>query len=98
MKGMPNCTIRDKGMHASEDSIDSSVAASSVPPTFNDFFVISVCDKAPLSSAIVHEASNKKECNSLCPSDVPLPVEGLPSGNEAPCSPVLADGDGDADF
>jgi hypothetical protein len=82
-----------------ENSVDSSVPAAPVPPTFDDTFVISICDEIAGFLTVLDEASNEAfKCDSFSPSDISLAIEGLPAGYEAPCSPSVADGDGDADL
>jgi len=82
-----------------ENSVDCSVPAVPLPPTFDDTFVISVCDEIASFFTISDEASNEAfKCDRFSPSDISLAVEGLPARYKTPCSPSVPDGDGNAIF
>jgi hypothetical protein len=82
-----------------ENSVDSLVLAAPISPTFDDTFVISVCDEIVSFFTIFDEASNEAfKCDGFSPSDILLAIKGLPARYETPCSPSVLDGDGNADL
>jgi hypothetical protein len=96
MEGMERVLDADEGMEPFEDFVDSAIAAPTVPPSLDHSFVVSVYGKVPANCASVTEVADKTlEANSFGPTDVPLTIEGLPSGDEPPSSPSALDSDGD---
>jgi hypothetical protein len=78
-----------------EDVVDWLAPASPVPPAFNDSFVVTIDSEVSGFMLLVAEkAGNKFEANSLCPADISFSVQGLPAGDESPCSPFTLDDDG----
>ena len=99
MKRVSNWAVCNDCVQPLENSIDGSVPAAPIPPTFNDAFVISVCDEIASFFTISDEASNEAfKCDRFSPSDISLAIEGLPARYETPCSPSVADGDANANF
>ena len=99
VNGMSSWITCDEGMQSFEYPVDCFVAAASVLPTFHNSLVVSVCDKVVALSPVVKQNSNEAfKSNSFSPSNVSVSFKCFPSGYEAPCSPVFADDDGNADF
>jgi hypothetical protein len=99
VKGMSDWVVHDDGVQSLEDSVNRSVPAASVPPTFDDTLVISVYDEVASFLTVLDETPNEAfKPDSFSPSDIPLAVEGLPTRYETPCSPPVADGNGNANF
>jgi hypothetical protein len=99
VKRVLNWAVCNDCVQPLENSVDGSVPAAPVPPTFDDTFVISVCDEIVSFFTIFDEASNEAfKCDRFSPSDISLAVKGLPARYETPCSPSVSDGDGNADF
>ena len=80
---------------APEDLVGLPVSTSSFPPPLNDSFVVSE-DPEDLAwlACCAERASKKFEANGLSPSDIPAVC--LPTWDEAPSSPLVADNNADA--
>jgi hypothetical protein len=99
VKGMSDWVVRNDGVQSLEDSVNRSVTAASVPPTFDNALVISVYDEILSFLTVLDETPNEAfKPDSFSPSDIPLAVEGLPAGYQTPCLPSVADGNGDANL
>jgi hypothetical protein len=84
-------------MDAFKDVVCGFVSALTIPPAFDNSFVVSI----DFDVAVMHFAYNlakglDDELESKCfhPADVP-PV-CFPAGDEVPCPPFVGDGDSDA--
>jgi hypothetical protein len=99
VKRVSNWAVCDDRVQPLENSVDGSVPAAPVPPTFDDTFVISVYDEVVSLFTVLDEAPNEAfKCDSFSPSDILLAIKGLPARHEMPCSPSVSDSDGNADF
>jgi hypothetical protein len=85
-------------MDAFEDVVDGAVTTPSVPPSFNDPFVIPI--EGEVSANLISTAEETDETfepNSFHPSDVSLAVQGLRARDESPGSPPSMGNDGNTD-
>jgi hypothetical protein len=89
--------FREEGMNSFEYIVGLVVAMMAVPPAFNDACVVSI-DKniSPLRDDGVKSAYEQFKADGFCPADVAVrPPNCLPSWDEFPGSPSLADDDAD---
>jgi hypothetical protein len=78
-----------------EDIIDLLVLTPTIPPSFNDSFVVTMDGEVSVTLVSATEEADKTlEANSFCPSDVSFSAEHLPTGYESPGSPAAVDDNG----
>ena len=86
-------------MKSLEDLIDLSVVAPSIPPTFNDSPVIPIYDEVSLPLLIIGKIPDQAfKTDGFCPANVSLPIQCLPSWDKMPGSPLITNGDHNAEF
>ena len=81
-------------VNSTKNSVSGSVFTSEIPPSLDNPFVITVDLKVPANKSKPGDRLDKElETDGFCPSDVSLSIQGLPTGDEAPRSPAILDGD-----
>ena len=84
-------------MNEFEDVVGGLVPTSAFPPTFNNTPIVPKNLDVSILLMLLHEGSGKEEkSNCFSPSDISAFV--FPPWEEAPGSPLLANGDPDAHF
>ena len=85
-------------VNSTEDLIGGPVFASKVPPGLDHSFVITIDLNVSTNAPKPWDGFDEQlEANGFRPANVPLSVEGLPSWDKAPGSPMITDGDGNPD-
>ena len=86
-------------MQSLEDFIDWSTAAPPIPPTFNNSSVVAMHHEVLFLTVSICEVPDQAfKGNGLCPSDISLSIKCLPAWDEAPCPPLVSNGDHDSEF
>lgn len=79
-----------------KDVVDLRVPAPPIPLSFNDAFVVTIDEKVSwLCDSAEEEPCKQLKADSLSPANVSSPIE-FPSGDEAPCSPPVANNNSNA--
>jgi hypothetical protein len=96
VEGVSVTVVPQEGIDMLEDIADMLVPTPTIPPTFNNSFVVAVNGEVSVTLISATEEADKTfEANSFCPSDVSFSAEHLPTRYEPPSSPVAPDDDGD---
>ena len=78
-------------MDALKNCVDSFIAVSGFPPSFNDACVITM-DEDPEVAAKARESGERVyeefKANGFCPANISLAIECLPAWDEPPRTPV----------
>jgi hypothetical protein len=97
VEGVSVTVVPQEGIDMLEDIVDVLVLTPTIPPTFNNSFVVAMNGEVSVTLISATEEADKTfEANSFCPSDVSFSAEHLPTRYEPPSSPVAPDDDGDA--
>jgi len=81
VKRVSNWAVCDEPSAALEKSVDGSVPAAPVPPTFDNTFVISVYDEVVSLFTVLDEAPNEAfKCDASAHRLSRWPSKGLPTG------------------
>ena len=91
--------IDDKLVYASENLVDLTVVAPIVLPTFDHSVVVAMDEEVGVMLTLWDKDCDEAfKTDGLSPGDVSFStVCDLPTGDEAPCSPSVTNGDGNAD-
>ena len=75
-----------------------SIPAPEIPPTFNNSLVVTVDPKVSARASNPGDHPNEEfKANGFCPSNVSGTISLFPTQDEAPSSPSVLDGDGNAE-
>ena len=106
LAGDKDCMCRDEigravdqeGVDELEHLVNEFVPVSAPPPAFDDAGVVAIDRDVLWAVNAAREGAQKElESHCLCPCNVSLAIECLPTWDESPGSPSLADDDSNTD-